>query len=73
MLELGSFLNNDSWTVEVGAGHKTENKMCNVHVHTMYAQCSWSSYCLNLGPTSINRRPPRSVQEPTDRKSVSDK
>ena len=33
MLELGSFLKNDSWTVEVGAGHKTENKMCNVHVH----------------------------------------
>jgi len=32
MLELGSYLNNDRWTVQVGVGYKTENEMCNVHV-----------------------------------------
>ena len=35
MLELGSFLNNDCWTVQVGVGHKTENEMCNVHIHNV--------------------------------------
>jgi len=35
VLELGSFLNNDHWTVQVGVGHKTENEMCNVHVHNV--------------------------------------
>ena len=34
MLELGSFLN-DCWTIQVGVGHKTENDMCNVHVHNV--------------------------------------
>ena len=35
MLELGAFLNNDRWTVQVGVGHKTENEMCNVRVHNV--------------------------------------
>ena len=35
MLELGSFLNDDRWTVQVGVGYKTENKMCNVHLHNV--------------------------------------
>jgi len=35
VLELGSVLNNDRWTVQVGVGHNTENEMCNVHVHNV--------------------------------------
>ena len=35
MLELGSFLNNDRWTVQVEVGHKTKNELCNVHVHNV--------------------------------------
>ena len=35
MLELGPLLNNDRLTVQVGVGHKTENEMCNVHVHNV--------------------------------------
>jgi len=35
VLEFGSFLNNDRWTVKFGVGHKTENEMCNVHVHNV--------------------------------------
>jgi len=67
--ELGSFLNNDSWTVQlVGDGHKTENEMCDVHVHNVM----FIEFIL-FKVTSINRRRPCSVQEPTDRKSVSDK
>jgi len=33
VLELGSFLNNDRWTVQFGVGHTTE--VCNVHVHNV--------------------------------------
>ena len=33
VLVLGSFLNNDRWTAQVGVGHKTENEMCNVCTH----------------------------------------
>jgi len=36
---LGSFLNNDRWTVQVGVGHKTENEMCialcQCHIHNV--------------------------------------
>jgi len=35
VLELGPLLNNDRLTVQVGVGHKTENEMCNVHVHNV--------------------------------------
>jgi len=35
VLELGSFLNNDCWTVQAGVKQKTENEMCNVHVHNV--------------------------------------
>ena len=35
MLELGSFLNNNRWTVQVRVAHKTENEMCNVRVHNV--------------------------------------
>jgi len=62
VLELGSFLNNDRWTVQVGVGYKTENKMCNVHLHNVV----FIEFIL-FYLTSINRRPSRSVQEPTDR------
>jgi len=53
VLELGSFLNKDRWTVQVGVGHKSENEMytmsCLLGMLRPRGPCGLEAKSLGLG------------------------